>query len=66
MVTKGKRYRAHAPFGSWKTQIFIAGLCCHGLTAPWIGNAAMNHRISKHGLNPIRPDIVARSHRNPE
>ena len=35
---RGKRYRTHAPFGSWKTQTFIAGLRCHGLTAPWIVN----------------------------
>ncbi|TCM48420.1 transposase [Rhizobium sp. PP-F2F-G48] len=42
---RGKRYRTHAPFGSWKTQTFIAGLRCHGLTAPWIVNAPMNGRI---------------------
>ena len=42
---RGKRYRTHAPFGSWKTQTFITGLRCHGLTAPWIVNAPMNGRI---------------------
>ena len=42
---KGKRYRTHAPFGAWKTQTFIAGLRCHGLTAPWIVNAPMNRQI---------------------
>lgn len=42
---RGKRHRTHAPFGSWKTQTFIAGLRCHGLTAPWIVNAPMNGRI---------------------
>jgi len=42
---KGQRYRTHAPFGSWKTQTFIAALRCHGLTAPWIVNAPMNMRI---------------------
>ena len=42
---KGQRYRTHAPFGQWRTQTFIAGLHCHGLTAPWIVNAPMNRRI---------------------
>lgn len=42
---RGKRYRTHTPFGSWKTQTFIAGLRCHSLTAPWIVNAPMNRQI---------------------
>jgi transposase len=42
---KGERFNSHAPFGSWKTQTFIAGLRSHGLTAPWIVNAPMNGRI---------------------
>ncbi len=42
---RGERYRTHAPFGAWKTQTFIAGLRCHGLTAPWLVNAPMNRRI---------------------
>jgi transposase len=42
---RGERYRSHAPFGAWKTQTFIAGLRCHGLTAPWIVNAPMNRQI---------------------
>lgn len=41
----GERYRAHAPIGAWKTQTFIAGLRCHGMTAPWIVNNPMNNRI---------------------
>ncbi|WP_244561560.1 IS630 family transposase [Ensifer aridi] len=44
---KGQRYRAHAPFGSWKTQTFIAGLRSHGMAAPFIVNAPMNRRISE-------------------
>ena len=31
-----------APFGHWRTQTFIAGLRCFGLTAPWIIDHAMN------------------------
>lgn len=42
---KGKRFVAYAPFGKWKTQTFIAGLRCHGLTAPFIVDAPMNSRI---------------------
>lgn len=42
---RGQRYRTTSPFGSWKTQTFIAGLRCHGLTAPWIVNAPFNKQI---------------------
>jgi transposase len=42
---RGKRYRSHALFGTWKTQTFIAALRCHSLTAPWIVNAPMNKQI---------------------
>ncbi len=38
---KGERLVMHAPFGHWRTQTFIAGLRCDGLTAPWILNAPM-------------------------
>ena len=38
----GERLRASAPFGHWGTQSFIAGLRCHGLTAPWIVDKAMD------------------------
>lgn len=41
----GQRYKAYAPFGSWKTQTFIAGLRCHEMIAPWIVNAPMNMQI---------------------
>lgn len=39
---RGERLRASAPFGHWGTQSFIAGLRCHGLTAPWIIDKAMD------------------------
>ena len=42
---KGQRFVAYAPFGKWRTQTFIAGLRCHGLTAPFIVDAPMNSRI---------------------
>jgi transposase len=41
---RGERLKADAPFGHWRTQTFIAGLRCHGLTAPWIIDGAMNRR----------------------
>jgi len=34
----------HAPFGHWRTQTFIAGLRCYGLTAPWVLDGPMNKR----------------------
>ena len=42
---RGERYRTQAPFGAWKTQTFIAGLRCHGLTAPWIVDRPMNKAV---------------------
>ncbi|MGH0241451.1 IS630 family transposase [Sinorhizobium meliloti] len=42
---RGRRYRSHAPFGSWKSQTFIAGLRSQGMVAAWIVNAPMNSRI---------------------
>jgi transposase len=42
---KGRRLRAKAPFGHWKTQTFIAGLRRRGLTAPFVVDQPMNRRI---------------------
>ena len=42
---RGERYRGQAPFGSWKTQTFVAGLRYNGLTAPWLVDAPMNKEI---------------------
>ena len=42
---RGARLKARAPFGHWKTQTFIAGLRCDGLTAPWIIDRAMTREI---------------------
>ena len=39
---RGTRLRAEAPFGHWGTQTFIAGLRCHGLTAPWVIDRPIN------------------------
>ena len=42
---RGQRLKAHAPFGHWRTQTFIAGLRCDGLTAPWLIDRPMNRAI---------------------
>ncbi len=42
---KGQRLRSKAPFGHWKTQTFIAGLRCFGLTAPFVVDRPMNRCI---------------------
>ena len=42
---KGQRLHSKAPFGHWKTQTFIAGLRCFGLTAPFVVDRLMNRRI---------------------
>lgn len=39
---RGTRLIADAPFGHWGTQTFIAGLRCHGITAPWVIDKAIN------------------------
>ena len=39
---RGERLKAAAPFGRWKTQTFIAGLRCYGLTAPWVFEGAID------------------------
>lgn len=47
---RGERLRASAPFGHWRTQtpdrvrgrLFIAGLRCDELVAPWVLNGPMN------------------------
>jgi transposase len=41
----GERLVDHIPFGHWKTQTFIAGLRCHGLTAPWVIDCPMNKQM---------------------
>jgi transposase len=42
---RGERLKALAPFGHWNTQTFIAGLRCHGLTAPWVINGPINRAV---------------------
>ncbi|OIR00529.1 hypothetical protein GALL_174020 [mine drainage metagenome] len=42
---RGQRLKAHAPFGHWGTQTFVAALRCDGLTAPWVINGPMNRKI---------------------
>jgi len=39
---RGERLFGTAPFGSWNTQTFIAGLTCDSLIAPWIIKGAMD------------------------
>ena len=41
---KGARLPGTAPFGHWQSQTFIAGLRCHGLTAPWMIDGAMDRK----------------------
>lgn len=42
---KGRRLRAAAPFGHWKTETFIAGLRRNELVAPFVIDRAMNRQI---------------------
>jgi transposase len=42
---RGKRLKAKAPFGHWKTQTFIAGLRWDGLIAPFVIDQPMNRLI---------------------
>jgi len=59
---KGQRYRAHAPFGSWKTQTFIAGLRSHGIVAPFIvpmpsATSAISSQSQNAETTSMRPDM---------
>jgi transposase len=42
---KGKRLKATAPFGHWKSETFIAGLRDDGLVAPFVIDRPMNRNI---------------------
>src|SRR5580700_6962840 len=42
---RGQRLLSKVPFGHCKTQTFIAGLRCDALTAPFVIDAPMDHRI---------------------
>ena len=44
---KGTRLRAAAPFGHWGTHTFIAGLRCHGLSAPWVIDGPITSKASE-------------------
>ena len=39
---KGERLPGAVPFGHWQSQTFIAALRCHGLTAPWVLDGALD------------------------
>ena len=39
---KGRRLPGAAPFGHWQSQTFIAGLRCHGISAPWLIDGPMD------------------------
>jgi len=39
---RGKRLRAHAPFGHWKTLTFIAALRCDRIEAPFVLDGPIN------------------------
>jgi transposase len=42
---KGKRLKAAAPFGHWKTETFVAGLRQDGLIAPFVVDRPMTKQI---------------------
>lgn len=42
---RGQRLKALVPFGHWKSETFIAGLRCYGLTAPWVIDGPMNRSV---------------------
>jgi hypothetical protein len=41
---RGERLYGAAPFGSWNTQTFIAGLTSDSLIAPWVIKPGAIHR----------------------
>ena len=56
---KGGRLHAKAPFGHGKTQTFIAGLRCWGMTAPFVIDAPMNRAIFEAYVEtPLAPTLA--------
>lgn len=39
---RGERLQGQAPFGKWRTQTFITGLKCDGLTSPFLDDGPMD------------------------
>ena len=42
---RGRRLRAYAPFGHWKTLTFIAALRCDRIDAPWVIDGPINGEL---------------------
>lgn len=42
---RGRRLKAHAPFGHWKTQTFIAALRHDRIDAPWVIDGPINGEL---------------------
>jgi transposase len=42
---RGKRLKAYAPFGHWKTLTFIAALRCDRIDAPWVIDGPINGEL---------------------
>jgi DDE superfamily endonuclease len=61
----GRRLKAKAPFGHWKTQTFIAGRRRHGLTAPWVIDRPINRQLFEAYVETQLPPSVERRYRHP-
>jgi hypothetical protein len=44
---KGKRLRAFAPHGHWRTLTFLGALRCDGLTAPCVFDGPINAQVNR-------------------
>jgi transposase len=55
----GERLVCAVPFGHWKTTTFIAGLCCHGLTAPFVIDQAVNGEIFQEYVRQCLVPVLA-------
>jgi len=42
---RGKRLKAYAPYGHWKTLTFIAALRCNRIEAPWVIDGPINGEL---------------------
>ena len=52
---RGRRLKAYAPFGHWKTQTFIAALRHDRIDAPWVIDGPINGQL----LNLFEPHECA-------
>lgn len=56
---KGRRLKAYAPFGHWKTQTFIAALRYDRIEAPWVIDGPINLKLFRLYIEKVLAPTLA-------